>query len=436
MDQFLKKMSLIKILYRLYFLLFFIFIISFIFIIPKALHLSKMINSWLPPKLAYGSIPFEEKKIENVGKITSVYRGHFKRNGVYKNKIPLHLKVLWKSFSINGAIHGASKASPAVDDSGVYVGGDDGWFYAFHHDGSLKWKYYTFYSHRGIHSTAMLSKKYVWFGSYNGRLYCLNKSTGEVMWSLKLADAIGSSPLFYKGFIYLSVETTFLNGYVLKIQADTGEVAWRSPWLGEQIHSSVALNLKNRLLYVGANNNALYALNMGNGRIVWSYNAGGPIKGTPLFDMDKGRVYFSSWAKRLTALDGKTGQVVLESYIHSASQSSPTEIPLKDVLVISTHRRNNFIYGIRKSSGQILWKKALADSRIGLHSGFSAKSTTGKWLYYGVCSKNTFCVLDPLTGKTLSEVNIQGVLTGAPVPYKSSIYLSLDHGGLIKLGRQ
>ncbi len=437
MDQFLKKINIVKYIYLIYFLLFVFFIINISYTIPTILFFSKTINdNYIPPKLIYGSDSFTEESIPSIKIVNSTYRGDYKRNGIYQNIIPVTgLKILWKSFTINNIIHGASKASPAIDDSGIYIGGDDGWFYAFNHDGSLKWKYYTFYNHRGIHSTAMLGDDYVWFGSYNGRFYCLDKNNGKIIWSLKLADAIGSSPLFYKGFIYLSVETNFLDGYVVKINAQTGKVTWRSPWLGEQIHSSVTLNPKNKLLYVGVNNGILYAINMDNGYPFWSYSAEKPIKGTALVDIEQDRIYFSGWNKRLTSLHSGTGQVAWETYIGFPSQSSPTDIPTKDVLVLSSHRSEGLMYGIQKSTGKILWKKKITNKNIGIHSGFSAQNKKGNWLYYGTCSKNLFCVLDPLTGKIIGEVKITGDLTGSPVPYKSFIYLSLNDGGLLKLGR-
>ena len=434
MDKVLKwieDLSVTKFLYGIYFLLFLFFVVVMTFLIPHAVYFSEIINGHYPsPKTTYGAEAFHENSILNLGQTTSIYRGDIGRNGSYQNIIPLNLKVLWRSFNINGAVHGASKASPAVDDSGIYVGGDDGWFYAFNHDGSLKWRYYTFYNWRGIHSTAMLSENYVWFGSYNGRFYCLEKETGKIMWSLKLADAIGSSPLIHKGFIYLSVETTFLNGYVVKINAKTGKVIWRSPWLGEQIHSSVSLNPKDRLLYVGANNSILFALHMDEGQIFWSYDAEKPIKGTPVFS--NGIVYFSGWNKRLTALNGGTGQVLWETYIHSPSQSTPTNVD--GMLVLSTHREKGGLIGVRKTDGKILWKMRLFDSSTGLNSGFGARGVNGKWFYYGMCSTN-FCVMNPRTGEILKRVDVGGILTGVLVPYKSFIYLSLNDGGLLKLGR-
>lgn len=387
------------------------------------------------PKAAYNPTPFSEKTITDLGNPSSIYRGGIKRNGVYNNsKILPHLKVLWKTFPLNDAIHGASKASPAVDDSGIYVGGDDGWFYAFDHDGNLKWKYYTFDNFRGIHSTAALTDKYVFFGSYNGRLYAAEKSTGQIAWSLKLADAIGSSPLIYKNHIYVSVETAVVrNGYVAKIHAKTGKVIWRTSWLGEQIHSSVTLNVKNNLLYVGANNGMLYTIKMDDGLILWGYPSDGPIKGTPLYDEEKNAIYFSNWRRRLTALNAKTGETLWETLLKSNSQSSPTEIPFQDTLVVSSHRENAFIYGIKKSSGALLWKRKF-NHKSATHSGMSSRNAFGKWMYYGVCSKTLFCVLDPKTGKSVTEINIEGLSTGAPVAYKSFIYLSLNNGGLVKIG--
>ena len=55
---------------------------------------------------------------------------------------------------INGSLHGASKATPAVDKTGIYIGSDDGWFYKINHKGKMIWKTFFAKARMGVHGTS------------------------------------------------------------------------------------------------------------------------------------------------------------------------------------------------------------------------------------------------------------------------------------------
>ncbi|RYZ79355.1 MAG: hypothetical protein EOP06_27375, partial [Proteobacteria bacterium] len=124
------------------------------------------------------------------------YRGNDKRTAQYRvPSIPKDLKLMWSSEPFNIGIHAASKASPAVDLSGVYAGGDNSWFYAWDPSGEVRWKTYLAESSRGIHSTASLDGASVFVGSYRGAVYRFAKETGALEWSRIVGNTIGASPL-------------------------------------------------------------------------------------------------------------------------------------------------------------------------------------------------------------------------------------------------
>ncbi|MCM2280915.1 MAG: PQQ-binding-like beta-propeller repeat protein, partial [Bdellovibrionaceae bacterium] len=119
---------------------------------------------------------------------TFLYRGDPARRGGALNSDSndfryTRVEATWRRENGNVGIHNASKASAAVDASGVYIGGDSGWFFAYDHEGRLKWKFHVAGAARGIHGTPALDEDFVYLGAYNGRLYKLRKTTGEVEWA-------------------------------------------------------------------------------------------------------------------------------------------------------------------------------------------------------------------------------------------------------------
>ena len=374
---------------------------------------SRLEESWQPPEIA------------------SFYRMDAHRSGVDPvNKVSTNLQVDWQFADLNIGLHGASKASPAVDESGVYVGGDSGWFYAFNHDGKLRWRFHLADAWRGIHATAILTRHRVCFGGYNGDFFCLDKQNGNVIWTMSgLFVSYGASPMFVKDSFVLGIETTRLaDGFVARISNFDGRVIWRSVLVGEQIHSSPSYSEKTNSVYVGANNGFLFRIDFETGRIVWKVSLGGPIKSTPL--ITDTAAFVTSWAGTLFRVNLQSGEVEWSRKLSGPSQSSPTLIPESDAIVVGDSLGG--LFGINKKSGVIVWQKRVP-TRLMASAVAIKDSKTDRWLAWMPCEENTLCALVPQTGKTLARLALPSLLTGQPVAFHNSLYLALDFpGGLVK----
>ena len=119
-----------------------------------------------------------------------------------------------------------SKSSPTLlfkDSSGEYVKGPSKQFYKLNPKGELLWEF----SFLGAPGPALLTKKYVYVGTLNGSLYCLNKSTGEIVWSVALGDTLYPALVVFKDRIIASVAV--LNpkrAYIIALSMKNGEVIW------------------------------------------------------------------------------------------------------------------------------------------------------------------------------------------------------------------
>lgn len=361
------------------------------------------------------------------------YRGDERRSGVDPFEVvPLKLKEVWRFENLNIGIHTASKSTPVVDETGVYVGSDSGWFYAFHLNGDLKWKFHVDGALRGIHSTAILTQNRIYFGAYNGRFYCLNKSNGEVLWISHLAQAgVGATPLFLSTGMVVAYEMgNILASFVVKLDPENGKVLWRSEWLREQTHSSPTFVASTESIYLGDNAGKLNRFDLKDGRKSWSVDLGGPIKSTAVAESNV--LYVTSWGKALYAIDAVSGREIWKTKLCDRSQSSPTLVPGLDLLIVGDACGK--IYGISKTDGGIRWSQETGftqhSSALVVRSSADEKS----YVAWVPCSKEELCALSPKDGKVLSRVGLPGPLSSVPVAFRGDLYLALNFpGGLVKL---
>ena len=380
-------------------------------------------------KTYYRVLSYPDKNIqEKPIKITSEFRGDPLKTGVAPGVYHLkgHTKSLFRK--INGSLHGASKATPAIDESGIYIGSDDGWFYKLNHQGELIWKTFFAKAGMGVHGTALLSQKYLWIGAYDGILYCLNKSTGELVWSIDLGDAIGASPSFYKDQIIISVELMYprMMGYIASISTNNGQLNWKSPLTSAHPHSSVAIHTKKGYGVVGANNGLLFKIDLKTGQYLWTLQTKGAIRSTPLIYKDQ--IYINNAGNQFLAVDEK-GEIVWDLDIGNPSQSSPTYIPDKSYLIFSTHKRG-WLFAVSAKTGAVIWKKKITNY-YAVSSGVSFFSKQeGRYLFLFPCKAKEICWIDPTNGRNLKTIPTGFLLTGSFGFFEGAFYMNLNNGGL------
>ncbi|MEN0058269.1 MAG: PQQ-binding-like beta-propeller repeat protein, partial [Bdellovibrio sp.] len=258
-----------------------------------------------------------------------MYRGNRQRHGVSQEVLSLPLSKTVLATGVNESPYLAAKSSPVIDETGLYVGSDRGEFLAYNLDGSLKWKFAPLPAMTGIHGTALLGPDSVVFGSYNGRLYSLDKKEGRVQWSIELASpgSIGSSPLQDReGFLYVSVELPSPDGFIVKLDKVDGHVVWLSKNVGDHPHSSPVLDEEHRQVVFGSNNDRVSSFDLDSGQLKWVMQVRGAVKSTPLVWGDK--IYVTDRGGFLSALDAGTGKVLWQQQLGSEGlHGSPVIVP-------------------------------------------------------------------------------------------------------------
>jgi outer membrane protein assembly factor BamB len=375
----------------------------------------------------WNPIQFADFSMEKAGEKRIFYRNDITRSAVQSLEWPRDVEELWKTEKINVGIHGASKASPVSDETGIYIGTDTSWFYAYDPDGRLRWKFYAGDSFRGIHSTAALDEAYVYFGSYRGTFYCLDKKTGELIWSRRLGDTIGSSPLLFEDSLIVAVETGGpANGFVSRIKRATGETVWNSLFIGQQSHASPAIDLKSRMVMVGANNSRFFGIDLDTGFIRWSFPLSGESKMTPV--VKDGYAYVTSWGKDFYKVSTEDGRVEWRAEIQAKSQVSPVIVGSGlDEKVIAGDAEGN-LYAFSTIDGRRLWKQNMKVAPM------TASPVVLRWKnqdgILNVCDKDQLCLLDSKTGSRVRQLRVGGSLTGVPSFFEDKMYIAFNEGPL------
>ena len=238
---------------------------------------------------------------------SATFRGGLRNQGFLPDAtVPTEVAIDWRLPAINVGDHTAAKAGAVLDPAGNYViPGDTGDVTSLTPAGDVRWVAETNPSGRGIHGTPTIANGLVYVGAYEGSLYAFDLETGDRVWRADLGDAIGSSPKYHDGTVYIAVEYYEPSGAVFGVDALTGEVTWRDGRPTDHPHSTIAIDRDAGRLVVGSNDGHLYAWSFPDLERLWTFETGGPIKG-PIATFDGG-AFFGSWDEnvyRVSLADG------------------------------------------------------------------------------------------------------------------------------------
>jgi polyvinyl alcohol dehydrogenase (cytochrome) len=238
------------------------------------------------------------------------------------SEIP-RLRLKW-AFGFDGARMAFSQ--PAVAGGRLFVGSESGDIFALNPDsGCAEW---SFHAHASVRTGFVIGPSpikhsatgTVYFGDQKGAVYALDSATGRLLWKAQAdphpAAMITGTPQLFQGRLYVPVasyEENFapdthyqccsFRGSVVAYDAQTGKQAWKTYMIsnaprktgtskagtqlwgpsGAGVWSAPTLDPPHRVLYVATGNNysdpvtntsdAVLALNMDTGKILWTQQA-------------------------------------------------------------------------------------------------------------------------------------------------------------------
>jgi parallel beta-helix repeat protein len=359
--------------------------------------------------------------------------GDLNNTGLSNYNGPETNTALW-NYTTGKSISG--HCSPVIGSDGtIYIGSDDGKFYAFNVDGTVKWTYTTGNSiggstigadgtiytlsgpyifalnHNGtlqwkyktpgslVGTPTIVSDGTIYFGSTDGKLYALYHNgtlkwtydTGTYVYSREGGPAIGSD-----GTIYFESGESYSNyGKLYAINPD-GTLKWKYT-IGGSLQGSPAVG-SDGTIYAGGVDGNLYAINP-NGTLKWNYSTGetiySPIISSPAVGADR-TVYFGSQSGNFYAVtdNGNSGTLKWE-YTTGGAICSMATISANGIIYVGSSDGKLYAFNV---DGTLLWTYTTGSGIYG-----SVAIGANETLYFGSYDKNMYAIANTVLRANQTE---------------------------------
>lgn len=284
------------------------------------------------------------------------------------------------------ALHGGVDGEALYDQvrKQVYIGTDDGFFYALRPaTGTIRWTY------RGkgpMDRRPAIGSQGLFLTTASDRLIAIDPETGISRWQYERETPEGftiqgyGSPLVAKDRVLAG----FSDGYLVALQADSGALIWaRSLAAASEQHVDVDATpvIRGETIYAASFLGGIYALRLSDGEVLWR-----------------------------TAMEGTSGLTLGESRLYAA-------VPGVGLVAMSLE-------------GNILWRRGLADS-----GDITPPVEIGPYLIWST-SRDGLFIVEQDTGKLLQTFDPARGMCAAPAVdlARRRIYILANNGSLYALG--
>jgi len=293
-------------------------------------------------------------------------------------------------------------SSPAVVDGNVYLGSWDNYVYCLDvSSGNLVWKYLTgdeVWSHPAV------ADGKVYIGSEDHNFYCLDAFNGGLLWNYTTGNMVTSSAGVVGGRVYFGSDD--YNVYCL--DAANGNLIWNYT-TNNYVRSSPAV--ADGKVYTGSQDNNIYCLDASNGNLVWKYTTGSMVPSSP--GVADGNVYVGSGDGNVYCLDAINGNLIWKYTTGSFVGSSPAVVDSK--VYIGSEDDN--VYCLDAINGNLIWKYT-----TGLLVETSPAVADGK-VYIGSMDDNVYC-LDASNGKLVWKYLVGNIVLSSPAVADGKVFIS------------
>ncbi len=232
------------------------------------------------------------------------------------------------------------------------------------------------------------------FGGRDGRVYSVNRESGEKQWTYTAQGGVGASPVV-RGATVIAAD---YGGNVVRLRAGDGRVVWKRA-LREKIVSTPAVT--DERVLVGTVQGRIYAISLETGRVLWKFAARGPVRGGIAYAA--GTFIVPSNDGRLYALAEETGARRWMLPLGGPVTSSPASDG--DIVVIGTAQGD--VVAIDLASGKKRWTY-----RAGGAVNSSLALVDGR-VYAGAADQRLYCI-DARNGELAWRFDTEGAILSRP----------------------
>jgi len=198
-----------------------------------------------------------------------------------------------------------------------------------------------------------------------------------------------------------------LDNGALKWSFETGHRVWSTPLIISDV------------VYVASMDHHLYALNLDDGKVQWRFQAEGAFASTPA--LRDGVLYVGAFDDRLYALDANSGEEQWRYLTENWIWGSP--VIYEDVVYATVV--SGYVYAVEADTGREIWRQPL---NTPVRAG-PAISEDGSQLFVGA-ENGTLYALDTTNGTMMWSRESEGQALSSPLVHDGVVYKPIVFGDL------
>jgi len=262
-------------------------------------------------------------------------------------------------------------SSPAVGDGKVFISSIERLYALEENTGTLIWSYICDFLSSSPAFTN--GKVFIGSGDAEGKVYCFEADTGEVMWKSPSTEGyILGAPAVSNGKVFIGSGRATLNNKVYAFDQQTGETIWTYT-IGDQILSSPSVAYGK--VFIASLNRGVYALDEATGNFIWKYETSGIIFGSSPA-VAYGKVFIGSGDGKIYALDATTGSLIWTHTTGDAITGSSPAVADGKVFIGSEDGK---IYALDQKTGSLIWSYTTGDKVFSSPAVANGKVFIGSW---------------------------------------------------------
>jgi outer membrane protein assembly factor BamB len=259
-------------------------------------------------------------------------------------------KLLWNYTHVRDIFHrpvvvnGVVYVNSQVDSCVAAINAETGVEIWYHHSGSSL----------STSSSIAVANDIIYLNA-PGMFWALNAMDGTELWRYPLGN--NASPTVVDGVVYFGATTisdkeSKMDELVVALDAITGTKLWHTP-IGNDIYDSSGFSspvVVDGVVYIGALDNNVYALNAKDGEILWRFTTGRPVVSSPV--VVDGVVYIGSYDYNVYAIDASDGKKLWNYHTDGLVDSTPAVVN-GEIYLSSSFGHN--LYCLNAVNGEKLW---------------------------------------------------------------------------------
>ena len=271
-------------------------------------------------------------------------------------------------------------------------------------------------------STAAIVDGRVYVASLNGQLFCLNRKTGEKIWSYRSIDdpdpksfapGFKAAPTVTADTVYVGDE----DGVFHAVNRADGKVRWTAKTGAEIV--SAASCYQDKVIF-GSHDNSLYCYQVADGKQTWKFETQGPVNCTPAIVGN--RTFVTGCDEHLRVINIDNGKE--ETDIHLATYLIASPAVVSETLYVGTYASE--VVAVDWQTKKKLWAFKDSEREFPYHS---CAAVTADRVVVGGRDKRVHC-LDRKTGKQIWFKDTKGKVDSSPVVVGNRVFVGSEDGNL------